>query len=137
MSSNQELYNILGVDPSASDVQIRSAYERLVADNPEGTPMHERIVQAYTVLSDIESRALYDVKGKIGKNVKRVHRTEQTDRKQKARYTLNTLFLAGAAVTTVLFILQWSGAIGSGPFYWACGISMLIKISEFILRLIP
>ena len=137
MSSNQELYNILGVDPSASDVQIRSAYERLVADNPEGTPMHERIVQAYTVLSDIESRALYDVKGKIGKSVKRVRRTDQTDRRQKARYTLNTLFLAGAAVTTVLFILQWSGAIGSGPFYWACSISMLIKISEFILRLIP
>ncbi len=137
MSSNQELYNILGVAPSASDVQIRSAYERLVADNPEGTPMHERIVQAYTVLSDIESRALYDVKGKIGKRVKRVRRSEQTDRRQKARYTLNTLFLAGAAVTTVLFILQWSGAIGSGPFYWACGISMLIKISEFILRLIP
>lgn len=137
MSSNQELYNILGVDPSASDVQIRSAYERLVADNPEGTPMHERIVQAYTVLSDIESRALYDVKGKVGKSVKRVRRTDQTDRRQKARYTLNTLFLAGAAVTTVLFILQWSGAIGSGPFYWACSISMLIKISEFILRLIP
>ena len=137
MPSNNELYNILGVEPSASDDQIRSAYERMIAENPEGSPMHERIVQAYTVLSDIESRALYDVKGKLNKRGKRIRRTEQTDRKQKARYTLNTLFLAGAAVTTVLFILHWSGSIGTGPFYWACSISMLIKISEFILRLIP
>ena len=132
MPSNNELYNILGVEPSASDDQIRSAYERMIAENPEGSPMHERIVQAYTVLSDIESRALYDVKGKLNKRGKRIRRTEQ-----KARFTLNTLFLAGAAVTTVLFILHWSGSIGTGPFYWACSISMLIKISEFILRLIP
>ena len=67
MPSNNELYNILGVEPSASDAQIRSAYERMIAENPEGSPMHERIVQAYTVLSDIESRALYDVKGKLNK----------------------------------------------------------------------
>lgn len=137
MASNSELYNILGVDQSASDAQIRSAYERMVAEHPEGTPMHERIVQAYDVLSDMERRALYDVTGKYGKSRKRIRRTVQTDRKQKVRYTLNTLFLAGAAVTTVLFILQWSGAIGTAPFYWACSISMLIKISEFIVRLIP
>lgn len=137
MASNSELYNILGVDQSASDAQIRSAYERMVAEHPEGTPMHERIVQAYDVLSDMERRALYDVTGKYGKSRKRIRRTIQTDRKQKVRYTLNTLFLAGAAVTTVLFILQWSGAIGTAPFYWACSISMLIKISEFIVRLIP
>ena len=137
MASNSELYNILGVDQSASDAQIRSAYERMVAEHPEGTPMHERIVQAYDVLSDMERRALYDVTGKYGKSRKRIRRTVQTDRKQKVRYTLNTLFLAGAAVTTVLFILQWSGAIGTAPFYWACSISMLIKISEFIVRLTP
>jgi DnaJ-class molecular chaperone len=44
MPSNNELYNILGVEPSASDDQIRSAYERMIAENPEGSPMHERIV---------------------------------------------------------------------------------------------
>lgn len=137
MASNKELYNILGIDQSASEAEIQSAYEHLIADNPEGTPMHDSIVQAYKVLSDMDSRALYDVTGKVNKSGKHMHRSGQTDRKEKARYTLNTLFLAGAAVTTVFFILQWSGAVSTAPFYWACGISLLIKISEFILRIIP
>lgn len=137
MSSNKELYNILGVDPSASDAQIRSAYESLIADNPEGTPMHESIVQAYSILSDMDSRAEYDVTGKIRSGVKRRHRSGDVSGTEKARYILNTLFLAGAAVTTVLFILQWSGSLTAIPFYWACGTSLLIKIAEYILRLIP
>lgn len=137
MSSNKELYNILGVDPSASDTQIRSAYERMIADNPEGTPMHKSIVQAYTILSDMDSRAAYDITGKVRSGVKRRHRLNETSGTEKARYILNTLFLAGAAVTTVLFILQMSGSLTTTPFYFACGISLLIKIAEYILRLIP
>ena len=137
MASNKELYTILGVDETASDAAIKSAYERLVADNPEGTPMHSRIVEAYTILSDIDSRAEYDIKGKVYRNGKRRHRSGPTNRIEKVRYTLNTLFLAGAAITTVLFILQWSGSISTTPFYVACGISMLIKVAEYILRLVP
>lgn len=137
MSSNKELYTVLGVDPSASDVEIKAAYERLIASNPEGTPMHSRIIEAYTVLSDMDSRATYDITGKAGKSRVRKHRNGNSSGTEKARYNLNTLFLAGAAVTTVLFILQFSGAIGSLPFYIACGISLLIKIAEYILRLIP
>ena len=37
MASNKELYTVLGVDESASDAEIKSAYERLIAQNPEGT----------------------------------------------------------------------------------------------------
>jgi DnaJ-class molecular chaperone len=136
MSSSNELYTILGVDRFASDAEIKVAYEHLIADNPEGTPMHSRIVEAYTILSDMDRRAAYDVTGKIKKNGVRRHRSSDADGISKARYSLNTLFLAGAAVTTVLFILQFSGAIGSIPFYIACGISLLIKIAEYILRLI-
>ena len=135
MSSKNELYTILGVDRTASDAEIRSAYDKLIADNPEGTPMHDRIVQAYTILSDLESRAQYDITGKT--RIKHVHRTGHADGLEKARYSLNTLFLAGAAVTTVLFILQISGALSTLPFYIACGISLLIKIAEYLLRLIP
>lgn len=137
MASNRELYDILEVDPFASDADIKSAYERLIARNPEGTPLYPRIVEAYTILSDMDSRAAYDVTGKIRKNGVRKHRSENSDGKEKARYALNTLFLAGAAVTTVLFILQMSGAIGTLPFYIACGISLLIKVAEYIIRLIP
>ena len=137
MSAGKELYTVLGVDPSASDAEIKSAYEHLIAQNPEGTPLHSRIVEAYSVLSDMDSRAAYDVTGKIRKNGIRKHRNGSANGTEKVRYNLNTLFLAGAAVTTVLFILQFSGAIGSLPFYIACGISLLIKIAEYILRLIP
>ena len=135
MASHKELYDVLGVDPSASDAEIKSAYDHLIAQNPEGTPLHSRIVDAYNVLSDMDRRAAYDITGKTGGiRRQRSHKLHDTE---KTRYNLNTLFLAGAAVTTVLFILQLSGAIGSLPFYIACGVSMLIKIAEYILRLIP
>lgn len=137
MAAHRELYTVLGVEPSASDAEIKSAYDRLIADNPEGSPMHSRIVEAYTILSDMDSRAAYDVTGKIKKGGVRKHRNADPGRKERVRYGLNTLFLAGAAVTTVLFILQFIGSIGTLPFYIACGVSLLIKIAEYILRLIP
>lgn len=137
MSSDKELYSILGVDPMASDAEIKSAYERLVAENPEGTPLHSRIVEAYSVLSDMDSRAEYDIKGKVHNSRKLRRSPSHSDGVEKARYALNTLFLAGAAVTTVLFILHMSGNLSTLPFYIACGISLLLKISEYILRLIP
>lgn len=137
MASNKELYKVLGVDESASDAEIKSAYERLIAQNPEGTPLYSSIVEAYTVLSDMDRRAAYDITGKIRRSGVRKHRDGSSGGTEKVRYALNTLFLAGAAVTTVLFILQFSGAIGVLPFYIACGISLLIKIAEYILRLIP
>lgn len=137
MASNKELYDILGVDQSASDAEIKAAYDRLIADNPEGSPLYPRIVEAYTILSDMDSRATYDVTGKVRRAGVRKHRNDNSSGTEKARYALNTLFLAGAAVTTILFILQLSGAIGTLPFYIACGISLLIKIAEYILRLVP
>ena len=137
MASNKELYSILGVDQTATDSEIRFAYESLIAQNPEGTPQYSRIVEAYTILSDMDSRARYDVTGKIDRTGRRRHRTSDSNGTEKVRYTLNTLFLAGAAVTTVLFILQLSCTIGTLPFYISCGISLLIKISEYILRLVP
>jgi DnaJ-class molecular chaperone len=106
MSSNKELYTILGVDRTASDEEIRSAYEKLISETPENTPDHDRIVQAYTVLSDIEKRARYDITGKV--RLKRSRNRSGSKGLERTRYALNTLFLAGAAVTTVLFILQMS-----------------------------
>ncbi len=137
MSQNKELYDILGVDPSASDSEIRQAYERLIAQAPEGSDRNEQITRAYTILSDMDSRAAYDITGKVRKAPSRVRKSNRLNGTEKARYVLNTLFLVGAAVTTVLFILNWSHAIPSAPFYWACGASLVIKIAEYILRLVP
>lgn len=135
--ADKKLYSVLEIDETASQAEIQSAYERLIKENPEGSPRYSQILQAYTVLSDMDSRAEYDITGKIAKGGSHKHRVSRNDSKEKARYILNTLFLAGAAVTTILFILQWNGSLGTTPFYWACGTSLLIKIAEYILRLIP
>lgn len=136
MAAANELYTILGVSNTASDQEIRDAYNRLAGQFPEGTPEHQRLLHAYTILSDIESRARYDITGKVsGRNRIRKHST--VNGVEKARTILNTLFLAGAVVTTVLFMLQWGGSIGKTPFYWSCGVSMTLKVIEYILRLIP
>ena len=137
MASTKELYTVLGVDETASDAEIKSAYERLIAENPEGSPKFASISQAYAVLSDMDRRAAYDVTGKY-KAVRR-HRTSPEDgsRILKVRSTLNSLFLAGAAVTTVCFIMHWGGSWSAVPFYWTCGVSLLLKVAEYILRLVP
>lgn len=137
MAAKGSLYSLLGVDKSASESEIQAAYERLVIENPEGTPLHSQIVQAYTILSQIESRAQYDITGKTSLSQKRLRRSHTAGKRDRIRQTLNTLFLAGAAVTTICFVLQLSGAISTTPFYWTCGAALLIKISEYIIRLIP
>ena len=137
MAASKELYTILGVDETASDAEIRSAYEHLIANNPQGTPRYDEIVMAYTVLSDMDKRAMYDVTGKIGKGIKRTRRPSQGSRREKIRFTLNTVFLVGAVITFICFIMNWSGVWSNTPFYWTCGISMGIKVAEYILRLIP
>ncbi|MBQ0094472.1 MAG: J domain-containing protein [Bacteroidaceae bacterium] len=135
MARQKELYSILGIDDSASDKEIQDAYDRLISSCPENAPEHARIVQAYSILSDMDKRAQYDITGKVSNRTRR-RNTTSSNGLEKARYTLNTLFLAGAAITTVMFILQWCG-FSTTPFYWACGISIVIKVAEYIIRLIP
>lgn len=137
MASTKELYRILGVDDTASDAEIRSAYERLKADTPDGAPERAAIEQAYSVLSDMDRRARYDVTGKTGGRIKRTRTAGRTEEREKIRFRLNTIFLAFAAITVICFIMQWSGAWSTTPFYWTCGVALLIKIAEYILRIIP
>ena len=135
MANNKKLYQTLGVDETASQQEIESAYQQLIVKYRESDAEYAELVQAYSVLSDIEKRAVYDVTGKV-KGSRHRSSAMSRSKKEKIRYTLNTLFLAGAAVTTVLFILQWSG-VSTTPFYWACGISILIKLAEYLIRLLP
>lgn len=135
MANNKKLYQTLGVDETASQQEIESAYQQLIVKYQESDAEYAELAQAYSILSDIEKRALYDVTGKV-KGTRQRSSSLSKSKKEKIRYTLNTLFLAGAAVTTILFILQWSG-VSTTPFYWACGISILIKVAEYLIRLLP
>ena len=134
MAKDRELYSILGLNDSCSDQEIRDAYSRLSELHAEGTPERENVERAYRILGDMDRRAVYDITGKTTQKTARRRTHSDSGKIEKARYALNTLFLACAAVTTVLFILQWCGA-GTAPFYWACGISIVIKLTEYILRL--
>ena len=135
MSGIKDPYAVLGVDRYAQDSEIRESYERLKAAHEGDATVLEQIEQAYGILSDLQKRAEYDIKGKVS-SVRSHTRKKQVDGIIRARNTLNTLFLVGAAVTLVFFILQWCG-YSRTPFYWACGISMILKVAEYILRLIP
>jgi len=74
MVKDTAFYNLLGVDPSASDVQLKTAYKKGAlkyhpdknAHNPEAAEKFKELAEAYEVLSDPQKRQLYDQYGKEG-----------------------------------------------------------------------
>jgi hypothetical protein len=66
-------YNLLGVAPSASQQELRAAYRQLalrlhpdVSEAADATQLFGEVAAAYDVLSDSDSRALYDRYGAEG-----------------------------------------------------------------------
>ena len=72
MVVDTEYYDVLGVKPDASDIEIKKAYRKLAITthpdkNPGDATAHERfqaIGEAYQVLSNKDARVLYDKYGK-------------------------------------------------------------------------
>lgn len=133
---SRSLYDILGVSETATEKEITDAFTALTEGMAEDDARFVEIRNAYSILSDMDRRARYDIQGKV--SVSRRHRkgSQSSNGIAKARYILNTLFLAAAAVTTVLFLLQWTG-LSTTPFYISCSIAIVIKVAEYIMRLIP
>lgn len=136
----KELYDRLGVSETASQKEIESAYRALSADcDASDEKRQAELREAYEVLSDLDRRANYDIRGQKTSGIRRRH--GGTDTKAgtptviRARVLLNRIFLCGAAASAILFVCYLSGA-SPVPFYWVCGASLLIKISEYLLRLI-
>lgn len=73
-------YDVLGVDPSASDAELKKAYRkgaiRLHPDkngnDPKAAEKFQELGEAYGVLQNQESRALYDKLGKEGMKINSV-----------------------------------------------------------------
>ena len=69
MSDNaSDHYSVLGVEPTASQIEIKRAYRRLVflyhpdrnPDDEDAVDNFKRILKAYEVLSDNDKRTQYD-----------------------------------------------------------------------------
>ena len=135
MATNRELYRRLNLTESATASEIEASYQRLIEEYPEASEERKKLHEAYSILSDMDRRARYDITGAIGSNRKRkgVLHGGMID---KIRHILNTLFLVGAALSALFYILYLSGHSVT-PFYISCSISLAIKVLEYISRLLP
>lgn len=138
----KDLYTYLGIDDSASGKEIEDAYQSLSRQfgpesgntDAEAKEKFKKISEAYFVLSDINRRAEYDVRGKISRKGA-AHKSTDGLSILRTREIINRIFLCGAVASAVLFVIYISG--GSPiPFYYVCGASLLLKIVEYILRLV-
>jgi DnaJ family protein A protein 2 len=74
MPVDTELYDLLGVPPSASEDDIKKAYRKKAKEHhpdknpndPQAAQKFQEMAAAYEILSDPESRALYDESGMAG-----------------------------------------------------------------------
>nr|ODN97562.1 hypothetical protein L204_02980 [Cryptococcus depauperatus CBS 7855] len=75
MVKDNQLYDLLEVEPDATDLQLKKAYRKLAIKyhpdknpSPEAGEKFKEIGEAYQILSNADSRAFYDKVGKEGMN---------------------------------------------------------------------
>jgi len=72
-TAERDLYELLGVQRGATDAEIKKAFRKLarelhpdVSQEPDAPERFKEVAQAYEVLSNAETRRLYDQYGHAG-----------------------------------------------------------------------
>eukprot|EP00667_Euglena_gracilis_P000537 EG_transcript_537 len=93
VQEDEDLYEVLGVDPTATTGEIRKQFKRLaVQHHPDKNPgdaaalfKFQQILRAYEILQDEERRAIYDAYGVTRPNVKIVFKPQSPGSAAKAK----------------------------------------------------
>ena len=149
--TERDFYDVLGVEKTASDHDIKEAYRKLAFEHhpdrnrsPEAERRFKAISEAYSVLSDPEKRALYDALGpEKYDNPREVFRYQQ-EREAAIRETRNYEAWKSAhreevAKTTapLLFFLVLLNLIPSwvlGPWYLIFHAFLLLSVAISIYQ---
>jgi hypothetical protein len=143
-----DYYEVLQVDPNASQEDIRAAFKRLAfvyhpdhSNYPDATQRMQQLNEAYGVLGDVEKRTSYDQDRQIQTIVIKVEESPEVTRPTptKRANRFHPVLLLFNWIPSPLKILLWLTTAMFGMFLWALvtGDINYVAILALVLIAIP
>jgi curved DNA-binding protein CbpA len=143
-----DFYEVLQVDPNATEEDIRAAFKRLAfayhpdhSNLPDATHRMQQLNEAYGVLGDVEKRFSYDQERQIQTIVIQVDESPEVIRPTPTKRSNRShpVVLLFNWIPSPLKILLWLTSAMFGMFLWALvtGYVNYVAILALILLAIP